>query len=318
MHLTAVRRTLTIAFLPFLAVACASPRVRKGVAPAAVPSAALRVYHSPSARFVSFDALAAAVAGADVAYFGEQHDDPETHFAEFALLEAVGRRRDGVVLSLEMFERDVQPALDDYLAGLASEGDFLSRSRPWERYATDYRAMVQLARARGWPVVAANVPRPVASAVSRNGLAALDSLPPAARVHAAREISCPRDAYYERFAEQMKGHGTANPRAPSDSAAAGAMVWRFYEAQCVKDETMAESIAAALARAASGALVVHYDGAFHSDYGLGTVARGRRRLPDAKSLVISAIPVADPATVDPAPFATRGDFIVFTRRPPPR
>ena len=123
---------------------------------------------------------------ADVVFVGEQHDDPETHFAEFALLEGIGRQRHRVVLSLEMFERDVQPMLDDYLAGRMSEADFLAKSRPWDRYATDYRALVMLARARGWPVIASNVPRPIASAVSRKGLAALDTLPPTSRAWAAR------------------------------------------------------------------------------------------------------------------------------------
>jgi uncharacterized iron-regulated protein len=198
------------------------------------------------------------------------------------------------------------------------EGEFLSRSRPWERYATDYRAMVQLARARGWPVVAANVPRPLAGTVSRQGLSALDTLPAATRALAARDIACPRDAYFARFAEQMRGHGTAGAHAPADTAGLGAMTQRFYEAQCLKDETMAESIAGALARAPRGTVVVHYDGAFHSDYGQGTVERGRRRLPNASSLVVSAVPVADPALVEPAPFAGRGDYLVFTRRPPPR
>src|SRR6185295_4257295 len=54
---------------------------------------------------------------ANVVFFGEQHDDPETHRAEAELLDAIGRSGRPVVLSLEMFERDVQGVLDDYLAG---------------------------------------------------------------------------------------------------------------------------------------------------------------------------------------------------------
>lgn len=57
------------------------------------------------------------LARADVVFVGEQHDDPETHRAEADLLDAIGRRGRPVVLSLEMFERDVQPVVDDYLAG---------------------------------------------------------------------------------------------------------------------------------------------------------------------------------------------------------
>jgi uncharacterized iron-regulated protein len=270
----------------------------------------MRVYDGVSGQPSSFDALVSTAARADVVFFGEQHDDPETHFAEFALLEAIGRVRPIVVVSLEMFERDVQPLLDDYLAGRVSEAEFLAKSRPWERYATDYRALVVLARARGWPVVAANVPRPIASAVGRKGLAALDTLPAASRAWAARDLSCPRDEYFRRFAETMSGHG--GPAAGADTAAANAMTWRFYEAQCVKDETMAESIANG-ASASKDAIVVHFNGSFHSDHGLGTAERVRRRMPGAKSVVVTALPVA---TLTAQPPRGRADFVILTLRPP--
>jgi uncharacterized iron-regulated protein len=158
--------------------------------------------------------------------------------------------------------------------------------------------------------VASNVPRTIASAVSRGGLAALDTLPAASRSNVAREISCPHDAYYERFAEEMKGHGGVNPPSAPDTTV---NTERFYEAQCIKDETMAESIAQALARAGPGAIVVHFTGAFHSDYGQGTVARAQRRAPGVKRLVISAMPVTEPATAAAGEFAARGGFIVLTR-----
>jgi uncharacterized iron-regulated protein len=257
------------------------------------------------------------LARADVVFFGEQHDDPATHRSELAVLAALGNTSRPVVLSLEMFERDVQGALDDYLAGRVTEADFLSRSRPWERYATDYRALVELARARGWPVVASNVPRRFASAVSRNGLAVLDTLAAPERELVARDIACPRDAYYERFADQMKGHSAGGgPPSAADSSAMRRMTDRFYEAQCVKDETMAESIVAAMAAAGEGALVLHVDGAFHSDYGLGTAARVVRRRPGIRTAVISAVPVDSLATASPASFTARGVYVILTRKPP--
>jgi uncharacterized iron-regulated protein len=291
--------------------ACGASRTggAASVAPALAPENA-RVVRSPDGQGVSFAELVAAAARADVVYFGEQHDDPETHFTQFALLDAIGRARANVVLSLEMFERDVQPLLDDYLRGGISEADFLSRSRPWDRYATDYRPLVVLARARGWPVIAANVPRPIASAVSRKGLAALDTLPSTSRSHAARDIQCPKDAYYDLFAEQMKGHGGPGS---ADTASMRAMTDRFYEAQCIKDETMAESVASALSQHPD-AIVVHVNGAFHSDRGLGTVSRVDRREPSRTRIVITAIPVADPRTEPAGPHTGRADFVIFTRK----
>src|SRR4051812_25834448 len=73
------------------------------------PAGSFRIVETFTGRNVSFDAMASRAALADVVFFGEMHDDPETHYLEFALLEALGQRREHVVLSLEMFERDVQP-----------------------------------------------------------------------------------------------------------------------------------------------------------------------------------------------------------------
>lgn len=300
------------ASLLVLAAACAPPAATSR-APTASP--VLRVYSTHASRFVSFETLADAAAATDVVFFGEQHDDPVTHATELALLAAIGDRRANVVLSLEMFERDVQRTLDDYLAGRIDEKSFLAGARPWDRYTTDYRAMVELARVRGWPVVASNVPRRLASVVSRGGLGALDTLPSADRPWVAREHRCPRDdEYFTRFADQMRGHGSGGPASAPDTAGLRVMTEKFYEAQCVKDEAMAEAIAEALARAGRGAVVVHFDGAFHSDYGLGTAERARRRLPGIRSLVVSAIPVVSFDTLDVEGNRTRGDFIVFTRR----
>ena len=290
-------------------------RPSPAMAPVA-PRSPFRVVESASRTALPFDQVIARAAMADVVFFGEQHDDPETHFAEFALLEGIGRKRSQVVLSLEMFERDVQPLLDDYLAGRMSEADFLARSRPWDRYATDYRGLVMLARARGWRVVAANVPRPIASAIGRKGLAAIDTLPPSSRTWLADTFSCPNDAYYTRFAQEMTGHSAGGgPPTAADSAGMLAMTQRFYEAQCIKDETMAESIVRALGHPGGERIVVHFNGSFHSDYGQGTAQRVSRRFPDVRRLLITAVPVIDPATAALGEHGARADYVIFTRAP---
>lgn len=295
----------------FVSAGCAS--TPPTVTPSPSTLSAFRVHESSNNRSISFNDLIAAAAKADIVFFGEQHDDPETHFAELVLLEGIGRVRPRVIVSLEMFERDAQPLLDDYLAARISEAEFLAKSRPWDRYAMDYRGLVQLARARGWPVVASNIPRPLASAIGRKGLAALDTLTPAQRTWAASQLSCPKDRYYANFAEAMKGHG--GPGTTSDSGASRAMTDRFYEAQCAKDETMGESIARALS-ANPGAIVVHYNGSFHSDFGLGTAERVKRRAPNAKTVLVTALPVANPASASAAEHLTRAEYVIFTKRTP--
>ncbi|MCC7051819.1 MAG: ChaN family lipoprotein [Gemmatimonadaceae bacterium] len=278
--------------------------------PAGAGAAAPRVVEAGGGQTIPFSRLADEVSRADVVFFGEQHDDEETHRAELALLTAIGERRRAVVLSLEMFERDVQSLVDAYLAGTLSEADFRAQSRPWPNYGADYRPLVELAKARGWPVVASNVPRRLASTVSRRGLPAVDSLPAADRGLVARDLACPKDKYYANFVEVMgAGHG-----GPPPAAGARPMADLFYESQCVKDETMAEAIATAFTKAGGTAIVVHFNGAFHSDFGLGTAARVRRRLPSVRTVVVSAVPVPAPATANAAEYLDRGQFIILPQR----
>lgn len=303
--------------LVFVLAACLGSRPRPNVASLPVESAVTRIYDARRGQLVTFDAFVRRLDKADVIFFGEQHDDPVTHAVELAFLAALGARRPNLTLSLEMFERDVQGALDAYLRGTVTETDFLAATRPWDRYATDYRGMVELARVRGWPVVAANIPRPLASAVSRAGLAALDTIAASNKPWIAREHHCPRDdEYFTRFAKQMEGHRNGAAQAAADTTGIGRMTQRFYDAQCAKDEAMGEAVADAWRRAGPGALVVHYDGAFHSDYRLGTAERVRRRLPSAQLVVVSAIPVAALDSLDLTGHQRRADFLVFTKRLP--
>lgn len=296
------------------AVGCAP---RGPVVTAAVSVPGIRAVELPSGSDVAFPALVQRALTADVVFFGENHDDPETHRVELGLLDAIGRSGRSVILSLEMFERDVQLLLNDYLANRMTETEFLAKSRPWDRYVTDYRPMVELAKANGWPVVASNIPRSMASAVGRKGLAALDTLTPAERSWAARDIQCPDDAYRARFMETMRGHSSGGAvSSPADTLPTAAAT-RFYLAQCIKDETMAESIVEARRRSPN-ATIVHYDGAFHSDFRQGTVDRVRRRLPDLRMLVITAVPVIDLTTATLTSHADRADYIIFTKRIPPK
>jgi uncharacterized iron-regulated protein len=211
-----------------------------------------------------------------------------------------------------MFERDVQPGLDSYLAGSIGEEEFLKGARPWPRYATDYRPLVEMARAHRWPVVAANVPRRLASEVAKKGLAAVEALPQDQRPLAARQLQCPLDGYFDRFAGTMSAHGGHGEKvSPEDTRA---MTERYYFSQCVKDETMAESIAAAFDRQQGRpGTIVHYTGAFHSDFGAGTAERVRRRLPGRRVAIVSMLPVENLDALTPeGEDLERAEFLVYT------
>jgi uncharacterized iron-regulated protein len=272
-----------------------------------------RVYNTAKQAFSDFESMLADVTTADVVLIGEQHDDPNTHRLEAAVLQGLLRRGRAVTVSLEMFERDVQAELDDYLAGRKAEEQFLTASRPWPRYATDYKPLVELARAHGWGVIASNVPRKYASLVAKTGLDALKTLSDAERAFVAKDLHCPIDNYYERFSQVMNQHPAPGSEKQTDDERR-AVTERYYFAQCVKDETMAESIVAALQKLeGKPGTVVHYNGAFHTDFGAGVAERVRRRLPDRRIALITMLPVDNIDTVQPeGDELTRAQYLVYT------
>ena len=223
--------------------------------------------------------LAGEIEAADVVFLGEEHDNTVGHAQHFLLFRTLHRRTKGkrtMVLSMEMFERDVQYLLDAYLAGKISEKAFLAKSRPWPRYREHYRPFIEYAKAQGIPVIAANIPRRLASQVAKKGIESLGPSP-----FVARSTLAPRDRYWERFKQVMQGAFPAG--SPS--------LMRFYRAQCIKDDTMAESIADRMRKLEEARkprpLVVHIGGKFHSDERLGTVERLRWRRPELRIEVLT-------------------------------
>lgn len=264
------------------------------------PDVPHRVVDAATARVSDFDALLGAVARADVVFVGEPHDHVDTHRVELALLDGLARHQRDVIVALEMFDRDVQDPLEHFLMGHLSEAEFLAAARPWPRYATDYKPLVDFARARQWPVVAANAPQALVAEVAQGGLGVLTAKSDTERASVARDLRCPTDdAYFKRFQESRE---------------AGAVQGAYF-AQCLRDETIAETIAQVLSASASGGtrpLVVSVTGAFQTAFGQGVVERTRRRLPDRRLLVIAIVPVEnlDQVTADTGE-PGRADWVIY-------
>jgi len=142
----------------------------------AVTESDYRIYRSDGTPATMAE-VRAALASVEVVFVGELHNDPVSHHIEQQVLEGwFDTHGHAAALSLEMFSRDVQYIVDEYLSGLITDTHFQQASSPWSNYKTDYRPLVEFAKAHGLPVIAANAPRRYANMVSRNGRTALASL----------------------------------------------------------------------------------------------------------------------------------------------
>lgn len=257
----------------------------------------------------NIDAIIASADKNDVIFLGEEHDDPTGHSLETEIFKRLVEKYEGkrkVILSLEMFERDVQTVVDEYLSGLISEQHFLASSRPWPRYKTDYRSLVELAKEHSLDVVAANAPRRYVNMVSRLGRDSLTKLSPEAkRWLAPLPYPEPSKAYSQKFNELMGG-------SPESIKNANPILY----SQALWDATMADSVRKAL-DASPGALVVHLNGGFHTESRLGTFEQLIGYLPKTKGIVVTMKSVSDISSFN-ADMKGLGDFIILTDSSLPR
>jgi len=139
--------------------------------------AEFRVVHCRTGKEMTLSQLADELSARDVVYFGELHDNAAGHRVYAQLAALLVERRADVVLAMEMFERDVQGVVTDYLRGRVDEAKFLEHSRPWKDYARDYKPLIELAKEKKLDVIAGNLPRPVAAQVANKEGSASPFLP---------------------------------------------------------------------------------------------------------------------------------------------
>lgn len=252
----------------------------------------LRDARTGKPRVVSLDAAAEQLSAYDVVFYGESHRHPGVHLQQQRLFQALVARHPQYILSLEQFERDVQPVVEAYLAGKVGETALKDQGRAWDNYPTSYRPLVEYARARGLPVVAAEAPVWAVVCIGQWGNEILDRFTPQERGWVARDLNPGTGAYrakYMKFQAGAAAHGGGASQSPEALLKAE----RSLAGQTARDDTMAESIFLAL-KAHPGSKVLHLNGNFHSAGFLGTVERLKLRDPGLKIAVIDPLEVADP------------------------
>ena len=240
----------------------------------------------------------------DVVFLGEMHTDETTHRVELAVYEGLLERRDGkVVLAMEMFERDVQPVLDAYVAGDIDEATFLASANPWGNYRTGYRRLIERARSQALPVVGSNFPRSLRRRMSMQGESVLQNLEGDERKLAPAELMPNSPEYWRRVDNAIRGHlgMMGGKRDPDDP--------RLLDTQSLWDNSMGEACVLAL-KENPGYSVLHINGGFHTEYWDGTTRQLLLRAPEAKVATVAIVPVANPGVAVPRGLPV-ADYVVY-------
>ncbi len=232
--------------------------------------------YNKSGKKISYRKLIKQLSKADVVLFGELHNNAIAHWLELSLAKDLSKNKE-LILGTELLERDDQPVIDGYLAGrIDAKGmDTIATHLP-SNYKTDYKPLVDFAKAKNLVFVGSNIPRRFASIVYRKGFEGLDELSPSEKKWIAPlPIDYdPNLKSYQEMLEMMGGHGGAN----------------LPKAQAIKDATMAHFITQYFQK---GKLFFHINGSYHSDQYEGIVWYLNKKAPELKVKTISVVSQAD-------------------------
>ncbi len=271
-----------VVFATFALAACASvdsrislPRAEEGAAaPADVPSRA-------SADFW------ASLLQADVIYIGERHPEARDHDYQFEIIKGLKERGVDFAIGWEMFEFPRQPRLDDWIARrletaqLLAETDFV---KSWGRYSPIYEKMLRWSQLAGISSIALNAPNGMSRKIAQG-----ETLTAAER-KLIPEGYVSQSGGLEHFTSQMGAH----PGAGIDYA-------KYYRAQVLWDQTMAERIVQARKRSPRQKIVV-FVGRGHVEGGFGIPPYVRQKLPRAGQVIL--LPGETPIDAGAPPLAT--------------
>lgn len=239
-------------------------------------------FYTQKGKEIKTDKLISELSDYDVVFFGENHNSSINHWLQLKVTEALYQKKNGqLILGAEMFERDNQPQLNQYLNGNFDAKKLKDSARLWTNFPTDYKPLVDFAKAKKLNFVATNVPRRYASQTAKEGLESLNNLPEKDKAYMAQlpvKVTLETPGYPEMKA-MMGDH------------ADGTKTMNFIAAQAIKDATMAESI---LKNFKSGKIFIHYNGNYHSKEFGGIYWYIRQKNPTLKMAVISVFESEDP------------------------
>ncbi len=207
------------------------------------------VIYNSKGKKTSYKKMVKTLSKKDIVLFGEQHNNPISHWLQFEVTSDLNKTRK-LILGAEMLESDNQKELNQYLSGVITYKQLDALARLWPNYKTDYAPLVDFAKEKQIPFVATNIPRRYAKQVSKKGFEALDSLSKKEKEWIA-PLPIPFDSELPNYKKilTMKHHGHGgNPK--------------LVMAQAIKDATMATFI---LKNYKKDYLFLHYNGAYHSN-----------------------------------------------------
>jgi uncharacterized iron-regulated protein len=265
-------RTLFILFGVILLVGCAKriqPLWISKVAMIREPIGAEEIFRLPDGDRISFHELLNDLEPSSVIFMGENHDQIEQHHCQVRTLQGLIEKNKDVVLGMEIFERSQQPILDQWTEGKLTEEEFLKEvnwETTWGMDYNLYKGLLDEAKTRRLKVLCLNIERELVRKVGQQGITGLS---PEDRAKLP-EMDLSDKTHRRYIASIYKSHQAGSAKDFEN----------FYQAQCLWDEAMAETLFRFLQSAeGKGKTVLVIVGSGHVAYEFGIPKRLHRRTP---------------------------------------
>ncbi|MFA7501212.1 MAG: ChaN family lipoprotein, partial [Sulfurimonas sp.] len=95
-----------------------------------------------------------------VVYIGEKHTEFSSHLNQLKIIKAMYKHNPHLSIGMEMFQKQFQKYLDDYIAGKISEKEMLTKTEYFKRWKYDYelyRPIILFAKEKHLPIIALNI-----------------------------------------------------------------------------------------------------------------------------------------------------------------
>lgn len=272
-----------------------------------------KIYSTKLGKEVTLQEVIDDMKNYDILFFGEEHNDSTGHYLEKQIFEMLYKQyNSNLALSMEMFERDVQPVMNEYLKGYIREKNFNKDARIWSNYR-DYKPLIEFAKLNKLDVVCANAPSRYTNMAGRLGQKSLIELPKESkRFFAPVPYDTASGKYFEKL-DALSGH-SSSPSTDSSKAKAPVMSmgnFNLVMAQSLWDATMAYSIAE-YHKQNKGKKMMQINGRFHSDEGFAVVTQLKKYSPKMKAMVISTGPDESFSNINWDQFKGLGNYIIIT------
>jgi uncharacterized iron-regulated protein len=223
----------------------------------------------PEGDSISFAQLMDELQTEDVIFVGETHDQIEHHVIQMKVLQGLIAKGKEVAVAMEMFGRLQQPVLDRWREGLLTEERFLEEVKwetTWGMGYHLYQGILDEIRNQRLKVVGLNIERDLVRRVAQSGIKNLS--PEDKKKLPEMDLT---DRQHRRYVASVY---------ESHQGGAAKDFETFYQAQCLWDEAMAETLSRFFqSPEGKGKIVVVLAGSGHVVLDFGIPKRFSRRSP---------------------------------------